>query len=461
MRPLKRPFLYLLVALFAMLIFSSVSKATGKKQPNILFIITDQQTASAMSCANNPWLKTPSIDRLANHGVRFTRAYCSQPLCGPSRSAILTGMYPHQLNASINLPEKQGFWSRDIKILGTYMKEAGYETGYVGKWHLPIPAEDKEHHGFDYITNTKRRDWQDASIPADCGDFLKKEHENPFFLVASFINPHDICEWARGQKLRMDEINNAPEPEDCPPLPDNLEIPENEPVFLREMHLKSPRQYPTVGWEDQRWRQYKWAYYRLVEQVDKYIGRVLESLERHGHLENTVIIFTSDHGDGVGAHRLNQKQALYEEASNIPLIISHLTKGKKKTDTQTLVNIGMDLLPTFCDYAGLDKASVLKGRSLKLMVDGQAKTGRLIFLETEFAEGSKSFGISGRAVLDDRYKYIIYSEGHKRDQLFDLKNDPGEMNDLSENENYKAIKARFIQALKKWQKETNDNVKLF
>lgn len=434
---------------------------TPEEKPNILFIMTDQQTAKAMSNRNNPWLKTPHMDRLAQYGTSFTRAYCPAPLCGPSRSSMLTGKYPHQVNATINLPEQAGYWGKDVKVMGTYLKEAGYDTGYVGKWHLPIPVEDKAHHGFDFITNTTRRDWQDASIPADCGEFLKKKRDQPFFLVASFINPHDICEWARGQKLRMDDINEAPAPEQCPPLPDNLEIPADEPSFLREMHKKSRPQYPTVGWKDERWRQYSWAYYRLVEQVDTYIGRVLESVERHGHLDNTIIVFTSDHGDGNGSHRLNQKQVLYEEASNVPFIVSHLSKGKPQVNQTTLINTGLDLIPTFCDYAGIGKPARLKGQSLKPIMEKNANSRRdFLFLQTEFAEGEKSFDIHGRAVLDQRYKYIIYSEGKNREQLFDLKNDPGEMTNLIGQKDYASTHQNMRSQLKKWQKETHDSINI-
>lgn len=431
------------------------------QQPNILFIMTDQQTAKAMSNRGNNWLKTPHMDRLARHGLSFTRAYCPQPLCGPCRSSMLTGHYPHQVNATINLPEQAGYWSKDVKVMGSYLKEAGYDTGYVGKWHLPIPVEDKAHHGFDYITNTRRRDWQDASIPADCGEFLKKKRDQPFFLVASFVNPHDICEWARGQKLRMDEIAGAPAPEQCPPLPNNLEAPKDEPSFLREMHKKSWPQYPTVGWEDQRWRQYSWAYYRLVEQVDAYIGRVLESLERHGHLDDTIIVFTSDHGDGNGSHRLNQKQVLYEEASNVPFIISHLTKGQPQINNTTLVNTGLDLIPTFCDYAGIGQPKQLSGQSLRPFAENRTSSSRdYLFLQTEFAEGEKSFGIHGRAVLDNRYKYIIYSEGENREQLFDLKEDPGEMRNLVHDPAHQTKREQLRQQLKKWQKEQNDSLNI-
>ncbi len=431
------------------------------QQPNILFIMTDQQTAKATSHRGNPWLKTPHMDRLAQHGTTFTRAYCPQPLCGPCRSSMLTGKYPHQIQATVNLEETPNYWRKDLKVMGTYLKEAGYDTGYVGKWHLPVPIADSTHHGFDYMTNTQRRDWQDASIPADCGEFMKRKRAKPFFLVASFTNPHDICEWARGQKLRMDEIGEAPSPDQCPPLPDNFEPPVDEPSFLREMHLKSWPQYPTVGWKEDQWRQYQWAYYRLVEQVDVYIGRVLEALERSGHLDNTIIVFTSDHGDGNAAHRLNQKQVLYEEATNVPFIISHLAKGKQRTDDTTLINTGLDLIPTFCDYAGAQRPAHLSGLSLKASIDKNNEGVRnYLFLQTEFAENQKSFGIHGRAVVDSRYKYIIYSAGENREQLFDLKNDPGEMHNLADQPHYASVKTQLRSQLRAWQKDQNDTVQI-
>lgn len=458
-----RFFFLMCVSWGAILTHSTVFAENSSKQPNILLIINDQQTAEAMSCAGNKWVKTPHMDRLAGHGTRFTKAWCAQPLCVPSRAAMLTGKYPHQVGAPINVHEKKGYWGDDIKVMGKIMKDAGYETGYVGKWHVPIPTKSVEKHGFDYIVNTERGDWQDASIPADCAKFMKKQKgDKPFFLVASFINPHDICEWARGQALRMDEIGNPPALEDCPPLPDNLEIPEGEPTFLRKMHLKSPKQYPTVGWEDNRWREYQWAYYRLIEKVDGYIGRVLESLERNGHLDNTIIVFVSDHGDGNGSHRLNQKQVLYEEATNVPFIVSHLSKGQKRVNNTTLVNTGLDLIPTFCEYAHVEIPKELDGVSVKKYVEEVEKSGRTyLFAETEFAQGTKSFGSKGRAVRNQQYKYVVYNKGENRDQLFDLKNDPGEMNDLSENKEFDKIKKELKEQLVNWQKKTGDTAKLF
>lgn len=429
----------------------------AEEKPNILFIMTDQQTISAMSNRGNSYLKTPNMDLLAEHGTSFSQAYCSQPLCGPSRSSLLTGKYPHQINATVNLPEKEGYWPSDMKIMGSIMKDAGYDTGYVGKWHLPIPVSSINQHGFSFIRNTSRRDWQDASIPGDCGEFLKQKREKPFFLVASFVNPHDICEWARGSKLRMDEIAQAPKAKHCPPLPDNLDIPEHEPSFLRKMHEMSPKQYPTVGWPDDKWRQYRWAYYRLVETVDKYIGQILESLDRTGNIDNTTIIFTSDHGDGMGAHRWNQKQVLYQEVINVPFIISDLKTGRKRNNNSSLVNVGIDLIPTLCDYAGVIAPSDLNGISMKPFVsETQLKAREFIICETEFAENEDSFGVRGRSIFDGRYKYIAYRGKIKAEQMFDLRNDEGEMKDISQNKKYANKKRELKRLFVQWQQDNND-----
>ena len=140
-------------------------------------------------------------------------------------------------------------------MMGKLMKEAGYETGYVGKWHLPIPSQDKELHGFDFMNEKTFGNWADPSIPSDCYEFMSKKREKPYLLVASFTNPHDICEWARGQKLRQDFIEEAPLPEQCPSLPKNFEIPVDEPEIIREVQALSWKQYPTRDWKEDKWRQ--------------------------------------------------------------------------------------------------------------------------------------------------------------------------------------------------------------
>lgn len=425
------------------------------ERPNIVLIMTDQQTARAMSCAGTKELHTPSMDFLANRGTRFEKAYCPSPLCGPSRSSMMTGQLPHALKATINLPEKSGYWNREVKIMGKIFKEGGYDTGYVGKWHLPVPVEETDFHGFDFMTNTLRRDWQDASIPSDCNDFLTQKRERPFLMVASFINPHDICEWARNEALRMEPIGQAPALEACPALPDNYEIPAGEPTVVREQQKRSWKAYPTVDWKENQWRQYRWAYNRLVEHVDRYVGFVINALAKNMLLDNTIIVFTSDHGDGNGSHRWNQKQVLYQEVVNVPFIVCDPRQNKAQINASQIVNVGLDLIPTLCQYAGITVPAELTGQSQKYYAQRAdlSDDSKVTVVQTEFANGTKSFGITGRAVFTGDWKYIVYSEGDKREQLFNLKNDPGERHDLTLTGNHldtlKGMKKHLVQWCRK------------
>jgi len=171
-------------------IFGTNTQLKGKR-PNILFIMTDQQYAGAMSNAGNTYLKTPALDYIASHGMRFERGYCPTPLCVPSRSSMFTGMYPHQINVPIN--NLDATWDTDkYPYMGNIMGRAGYDTGYVGKWHLPASPEDIATHGFEYI-KFALPNRLDPNVAGASRDFLMKKRDKPFLLVSSFVNPHDIC----------------------------------------------------------------------------------------------------------------------------------------------------------------------------------------------------------------------------------------------------------------------------
>ena len=453
---LKNTVTALVIFLFA------VGLSAQKKQPNLVIIMTDQQTANAMNCAGNTDLQTPAMDLLAANGTRFTNAYCPQPLCGPSRSSMLTGQYPHQLDASINLREVSGYWDdKDVDLMGKLFRDNGYNTGYIGKWHLPISVNDKEVHGFDFITNTRERDWQDASIPADCYEFVKKQNDDkPFLMVASFVNPHDICEWARRQSLRMEPISEAPAPSECPQIPANYNVPKGQPDILDYVQSLSWKTYPTEKWNEDNWRQYRWAYYRLVERVDQYIGNVIHTLDKLKKLDNTVIIFLSDHGDGAGSHQWNQKQVLYQEAANVPFIVADFRKKSNGVNKFQKVNVGLDLIPTMCDYANIPAAKTMIGQSQKpYAINPQScDEDKVVVLETTFANGPNKAGVSGRCIIAGEWKYIVYTKGEKRDQLFNLANDPGEMSDLVSDKSTRKIKKQLIAQLKAWGEQTNDPV---
>lgn len=426
------------------------ARAQTSKRPNILIIITDQQTAEAMSNAGNKDLHTPAMDKLAQNGIRFTKAYCAQPLCTPSRTSIFSGKMPYQTGFLGNAIEKDGQWPDSLLMMGKIFQSGGYKTGYVGKWHLPVPTTKISQHGFGYIQNTNFLDYNDAGTPAYCATFIKENKDKPFLLVASFLNPHDICEWARGEDLKMDLLAGAPPADQCPQLPANWKIPANEPNIIREQQKVSPRTYPTVNWTGDQWRQYRWAYDRLIEKVDQYIGMVLASLKKYGVEKNTIIVFTADHGDGYGAHSWNQKQVLYEEAANVPFVISEIGGFKARTDDMLVCN-GTDIIPTICGFAGIQKPAYLQGKDIGKRIANPTKTLRdTLVIETDFADNETLLGINGRAVITKNFKYIVYNKGNNKEQLFDLIKDPGEMNNLAVSASYKNKLIAMHSYLKQW-----------
>lgn len=434
----------------------SAITAFAQQKPNILIIITDQQTADAMSAAGNKDLHTPAMDRLAANGVRFTKAYCAQPLCSPSRTAIFSGKMPYETGFVGNEPEKDGLWPDSLLLMGKIFQTQGYKTGYVGKWHLPMPVTKISQHGFEYIQNTHFLDYNDAATPSFCARFIKENKNNPFLLIASFLNPHDICEWARRDDLKMDLLEAAPPPNQCPALPANWRKPANEPEMIREQQKVNPATYPSVNWTAGQWRQYRWAYDRLVEKVDKYIGMVLGSLKKYGVEKNTIIIFTADHGDGDASHSWNQKQVLYEEAARIPFIVAKLGQWKPCTDNMLVCN-GTDIIPTICGFAGIKAPGYLKGIDIGKRIANPAKDLRdTLVIETDFADNEKLLGISGRAVITQNFKYIVYSKGKIREQLFDLAKDPGEITNLAVQPAYRVKLDVMRSYLKTWCRNNKD-----
>ncbi len=421
------------------------------EKTNVLLIITDQQTADAMSCAGNKYLHTPALDKLASSGIRFEKNYVTQPLCLPFRSSLQTGTYPHETGAISNGRPIRG----DFPMMGNLVATAGYDCYYIGKWHVgtSLHAAGYKTYGFGGKDDKKT----EAAV-----HFLQSKRENPFFLTVSYVNPHNVCQLARadadGRDLPDGPINPAPDDlNKLPPLPGNFEIPSNEPAVIREIQNISKGHYPTENWDELIWRQYLWGYYRLVEKVDAEIGQVLDALAEGNYAENTVVIFTSDHGEGVAMHHWNQKQILYEQAVITPFIIQW--KGKtQKNEYKELVSNALDIPVTILDIVGVEKPSTMHGVSLKPVMEGKSIPVRsFVVSETMFAKGERNLGATGRMLRTKNFKYIIYDNGKKREQLFDMEKDPGEMNNLAYNEEYKVQLRMHRKLTMDWAKKTNDS----
>ena len=431
--------------------------AAGQK-PNVVFIIVDQLLADAMSCRMGAqYLHTPAMDGLAKSGQSFTRAYSANPLCMPSRNSMFTGRYPHETKVTQNARVKLD--SAEFVNLGDYFSQAGYRTAYFGKRHLCFNVDKS----FQVAGSEPTKENHDIQTLAAATDFISKKPEQPFLLVVSFINPHNVCELARGENLPEGAIAEAPAPELCPPAPANLAPQLNEPdtiTIMRKAYQASPL-FPVGNFTQNNWRQLRWGYYRLIEKVDAQIGNLLAALHSAGLDNNTVIVFTSDHGECAGAHSFNQKTVLYEESARVPLIISYLGHTKSGT-CDKLVNTGTDLLPTMMDFAGLPVPGKLTGRSLRPLALGEAVTGwrDYVVVENDMEQG-RSTGdyeavAQGRMIRTERYKYCVYDHGQHRESLVDLQADPGETRNLADNSEYHKILLEHRALLASFAKENHD-----
>lgn len=418
--------------------------AAAQEKPNIIYIMTDQQCAGAMSCAGNPDLNTPNMDMLARRGVRFTNAYCAMPLSGPSRAAMFTGYMPSQSGMIEN--EMPLVDSLRSSTLGTLVADEGYDCAYAGKWHVNTVTIPDGEFGFRRI-----KDNGDIGLAESCVEYLRqRDRKEPFFLVASFINPHNICEYARGQKTPHAQVVE-PSLEECPNLPENFAVSPYDASVLRFEQNQNYKLYPTTSYSPDQWRRYRNAYYRLTEAVDAEIGKILAEVERQGLWDNTVIIFTSDHGDGNGAHHWNQKTALYEEVVGVPMIVC-LPGGKNAgTVTDALVNNGIDLLPSICDWTGAEVPHGRPGESYRAIAEDGSQGQEFIVTETNF---NQTAGTLGWMVRTPRYKYVLYDKGQYREQLFDMENDRGEMRNLAVESKYQDEVLRHRAILENWLKTT-------
>jgi len=249
--------------------------------------------------------------------------------------------------------------------------------------------------------------------------------------------------------------------EDTPPLPANFEIPENEAEGFSLRRGSEPgepmfRKHPTKFWTDNQWRQYMYGYDRLLEMVDAHIKLVIDELENQGLLEDTVIIYTSDHGDGHAAHKWNQKMTFYEEAINVPFIISW--KGKTKAaylDESTLSSTGLDIFPTILKLAGVPIPESLHGLNLLPQVLADPAGDTLPERQYVVSEINQA-QYKGRMVVSQNFKYILFDGGENPEQLFDLANDPGELRPVTYKPEYREQLTAHRNMLLEWNKRIAD-----
>ena len=441
-----------------------IARKKKSDKPNILFIITDQLTINGISTYGNPYVQTPNMDALASAGIRFTQSYCSSPNCSPSRSSLITGMYPHQtgVNYSGQKPDSS------LQNMGQIFRKEGYKTIWGGNWLLPdayphVTGADSVP-GFSLVdflspekTTVKGND-TDSPLADAMVKQLHRHPGNPWLMVISFQNPQDIINLPSQPDAFLPAVNL----ESTPPLPLNLEIDPFEPQFLKDCRNTNSNKnelFLSQKFSDYGWRNYVFQYYRMIEKVDQEVGKIIAMLEKQGYDENTLIVFTSDHGDGAAAHRWAGKLSPYEEGIKVPLIVSWFGKEFKSDVDEKHIISGIDILPTMLDYAGISIPSNIEGKSLKNLIDDPNASFRE-FVFSEIASDPAHPEKLGRMIRYRNYKYIIYSYGKTYEQLFDLKIDPGEMNNLATSSKHENIKNFLRSNLSLWINEKKDYFKM-
>ena len=406
------------------LALSGLSAATADeraamKRPNILFMHVDQMHWEAVSAYGNPHVKTPGMDRIATEGCSFRASYATMPQCVPARTSWYTG----RMSCETGAPTNGDFCRPDIPDLGQWLTKHGdYNAVYAGKWHVNGRDVAKS---FDLIYGKPlgKGEYIDGAVARACMGFLENYTEDkPFFLNAGFLNPHDCC-YTGGARGGQGKFRLAQEIFDqLPPLPENWKPPAKKGKFISE-------------WSETDWRFYIYTYYRWVEMVDAEIACLYDALKSSRFADNTVVIFTADHGDGAGFHGNISKGYMEEEAWRVPMIIvdpAGVTQGKQDDEHLTT---GVDITATICDYAQvpmMPKMTIAK--SLKPLVEGKQVDWR------DYIVG-ESFHGQQVAVRDQQHKTILYLNPKMQAKVFDLKADPLEMKNLVDTPEGRAVMA--------------------
>jgi arylsulfatase A-like enzyme len=426
------------------------------KKPNILFLFTDDQRFDTINILGNEDIVTPNMDSLASGGAAFTHACImgsmSGAVCMPSRAQLMSGRTlfraPDDLADVITFPE--------------VLKEAGYTTFATGKWHnqpgsyarcftngakiffggmsnhLEVPVNDFDPTGKYPKEKRYTGDKFSSELFSDAViNFLNEyEKDAPFLAYVPYTAPHD----PRMPPKKYKDMYN----------PKNIPVPENfmpkHPFDNGEMEIRDEKLAPWPR-TPEIIQQHIADYYGMITHLDDEIGRILENLKDLGHADNTVIIFAGDNGLAVGQHGLMGKQNLYDHSIRVPLIING--PGIPKQQKNTTLCYLLDLFPTICDITGIPVPDGVEGENLMPVIRGEKDKIR----ENQYY----AYKSIHRAVRDDQYKLIeYYINGNRMTQLFNLYDDPWEVNNLADDPDYSNELKGLRDELVRWQKEVDD-----
>lgn len=439
-------------------LMSLVGLTAHAQKPNILILFADDQRADALGCSGNTYIKTPNIDRLARNGIRFTNNYVMGghhgAISAPSRAMMLTGKSLYHVYDVLD----------GVTTMPMFLSRFGYETFGTGKWHngaksfeasfqkganvfiggmcdhYRVPCRNLGPDGKltePVIKGFSTDLFADAAI-SYLNSYSAGKRDHPFFCYVAFTAPHDP------RSPRKDYIGMYPDA--SIPLPGNYK--KYHPFVFDNMQVRDENLAPWPRTPEIIQASLA-DYYALISHLDNRVGDIIETLKKDGLYDNTIIVYAADNGLAIGSHGLLGKQDLYEHSMKVPLIITGPGVPENKV-SEALVYL-YDLFPTLADLCGLPQPESVDGQDITPVIKGRADAVRTSLFTV--------YRNTVRAVRDKEWKLIRYPERHYT-QLFNLKNDPLEINNLAEEEANKPKVDELMNLLQKWQKETGDTAVL-
>ena len=444
------------------------------RRPNILWYCTDQQRFDTIGALGNPHVMTRTLDALVQQGVAFTHAFCQSPICTPSRSSFMTGMYPSRVHNTRNGNES---FPNQPPVVTKLIAESGYDCGLVGKFHLQSSGrrtEPRIDDGFSYwrFSHAPRDDWPQGHHYAD---WVRERGGDLDAMRSSdrgVTPPLHQTTWAT--ECSIEFINKRRDP--SVPWLLNVNVYDPHPPFVppqeyadqfdpaampgphfRPSDLKQQKKLASVDFQDELRSpeqhdafRVQALYYAMIAQIDDQFARILAELERTGQRDQTVIVFTSDHGESLGDHGLMFKGCrFYEGLVRVPLIISWPTEYRSGVVSGGLVEL-LDLTSTLMEIARLPCPSYMQGKSLLSILRGNSdpslhrdfvRSEYFDALDPHFTGGTGTFGTMYRT---DQYKLCMYHD-KKIGELYDLRIDPWEFDDKWDDPDYADIKNQLIR----------------
>jgi arylsulfatase A-like enzyme len=485
------------IALAALIPVTGQTAEKASSRPNILFIMTDDHAAHAISAYGSKINKTPNIDRLAKDGMLFKNCFVVNSICTPSRAAILTGKYSHKNG----VPSFNRFDGSQWTV-AKELQKAGYHTGMVGKWHLQsdptgfdhwmiLPGQGK-YHDPDFITAEGRKQIKGYStdIITDLSiDFLEKRPaDKPFFLMYHHKAPHRPFEPDEKHRKMFENVE-IPEP---PTFNDDYQNRASAAAkadmridkhFTRnDLKMKPPagmkggeaskwlsgidteltvevdgKKKTLTGQELKKWKyqRYMRDYLACVASVDDNIGRMLDYLEKTGLSKNTVVIYTSDQGFFLGDHNWFDKRFMYEESLRMPFLIRYPGQIKAGATSDSMI-LNVDFTPTFLDLAGVTVPADLQGRSLTPLLQGKMPNNWRTSMYYRYYCHPAEHNVHRHYGVRTQEHKLIYFDKLNEWELFDLKKDPYEMKSVYNDPAYASIVAKLKAELERLRKELDD-----